>query len=281
MKIRALLKEKERTDEVQVILNDEERKIHLQALKEMERRGKFEDAQAFKRHLKIEEPDDDEIEQEEVNVQVQNEEQNENENEDIFCSPENKDWMTASQALPEAKKRQIEARVAAWRKRIRDEVIAEMMAKQNGKDGEVVEARAGGQAVGEAKAVKDDDSLKTPLKPKTQKTLKIVEDENSDEDITPKMINEEEEARRQYEESVAKMKQANERIKRIKAEKEERFKIKLEEQKKKNVRKRKEMTKKKDRWYRKSVNREKNQSKVRKLLISVEFLRNRLSIDRS
>jgi hypothetical protein len=145
--------------------------------------------------------------------------------------------MTASKALPEAKKRQIEARVAAWRKRIRDEVIAEMMAKQNGKDGEVVETRADGQTVGEAKAVKDDDSLKTPLKPKTQKTLKIVEDENSDEDITPKMINEEEEARRQYEESVAKMKQASERIKRIKAEKEERFKMKLEEQKKEERRK--------------------------------------------
>jgi hypothetical protein len=36
MKIRALLKEKERTDKVQVILKDEERKIHLQALKELE-----------------------------------------------------------------------------------------------------------------------------------------------------------------------------------------------------------------------------------------------------
>ena len=70
IKIRALLKEKERTDKVQVILKDEERKIHLQALKEMERRGKFEDAQAFRKQLKLDEPDEEEIEQEEENVQV-------------------------------------------------------------------------------------------------------------------------------------------------------------------------------------------------------------------
>jgi hypothetical protein len=91
--------------------------------------------------------------------------------EDIFCSPEDKEWMTASQALPEARKRQIDARVAAWKKKIREEVIAEIMAKQNGKDGEVVEARADSQAAGKAKAVKDDDSLKTPLEPKTQNKL--------------------------------------------------------------------------------------------------------------
>ena len=106
--------------------------------------------------------------------------------------------------------------------------------KQNRKDGEVVDARADGQAVGEAKAVKDDDSLKTPLKPKTQKTLTIIENEDSDEDFNPKMTkssalkDEEEEARRQYEESVARMKQASERIRGIKAKKEERFKMKLE-----------------------------------------------------
>jgi len=87
------------------------------------------------------------------------------------------------------------------------------MAKQNGKDGEVVDARADGQTVGEAKAEKDDDFLKTPLKPKTQKTLTIIESENSDEDITPKMIKSSalKEARRQHEESVAGMKQASER----------------------------------------------------------------------
>ena len=96
MKIRALLKEKERTDKVQVILKDEERKIHLQALKEMERRGKFEDAQAFRKQLKLDEPDEEQIEQEEENVQVPYEEVNEEDHEDIFCSPENKDWMTAS-----------------------------------------------------------------------------------------------------------------------------------------------------------------------------------------
>jgi hypothetical protein len=211
IKFRAMLKEKERKDKVQVILKDEERKIHLQALKEMERRGKFEDAQAFRKQLKLDEPDEEEIEQEEENVQAPYEGMNEEYHEDIFCSPENKDWMTASQALPEARKRQIEARVAAWKKKIRDEVIAEIMAKQNGKDGEVVEARADGQTVGEAKAEKDNDSLKTPLKPKIQKTLKIIEVENSDEDITPKMIksselnDEEEEVRRQYEESMEKL----------------------------------------------------------------------------
>jgi hypothetical protein len=74
--------------------------------------------------------------------------------------------------------------------------------KQNGKDGEVVEDRADGQAVGKTKAGTDDDSMKTPLS-KIQKTLRIIENENSDEDITPKMTkssivkNEEDEARRQ------------------------------------------------------------------------------------
>jgi hypothetical protein len=126
IKFRTMLEDKKRQDKVQTILKDEERKIHIQALKEMERRGKFEDAQAFRRHLKIEEPDEDEIEQEEENVQVQ-EEQTGDENEDIFCSPEQKDWRTASQALPEAKKRQIEARVEAWKQKIRDEVIAQLM----------------------------------------------------------------------------------------------------------------------------------------------------------
>ena len=62
------------------------------------------------------------------------------------------------------------------------------MAKQNGKDGEVVDARADGQVVGKAKSEEDDDSLKTSLKPKTQKTLKIVEYESIVEEIAPKMI---------------------------------------------------------------------------------------------
>ena len=70
-------------------------------------------------------------------------------------------------------------------------------------------------------------------------TLKIVniKKEDSDEDLKSRMIkgsilnDEEDEARRQYEESVAKLRQASERIKRIKAEKEERFKMRLEEQK--------------------------------------------------
>ena len=97
----------------------------------MERRGKFEDAQAFRKQLKLDEPDEEEIEQEEETVQVPYEGMNEEDRQDIFCSPENKDWMTASQALPEARKRQIEARVAAWKKKIRDEVVAEIMAKQN------------------------------------------------------------------------------------------------------------------------------------------------------
>ena len=82
--------------------------------------------------------------------------------------------------------------------------------------------------------------MKTPVKPRNQglaKMLKIFEPEVSDEEITPKITrkstvtDEEDEARRQYEESVANMKQATERIRRIKADKEERFKMKLEEQK--------------------------------------------------
>ena len=88
----------------------------------MERRGKFEDAQALKKHLKFKEPDEEEIEPEEENVQVQDKEQDEVEHEDIFCSPEDKAW--------EARKKQIDARVAAWKKRIRAEVLAELMAKQ-------------------------------------------------------------------------------------------------------------------------------------------------------
>ena len=92
--------------------------------------------------------------------------------------------------------------------------------------------------------------MKTPLKPRTQKTLKIIDtkNENNDEDLKPSMVkgsrlnDEEDEARRQYEESVTKMRQASERIKRIKAEKEKRFKMQLEEQRKrKNVRKKKRM----------------------------------------
>ena len=114
------------------------------------------------------------------------------------------------------------------------------MAKQNGKNGKVVDDLADGKAVGETKAEKDDDSVKTPLKPRTQKTLKIIDTkkENNDEDLKPSLVkgsrlnDEEDGARRQYEESVAKMRLASERIKRIKAEKEERFKMKLEEQKK-------------------------------------------------
>lgn len=69
---------------------------------------------------------------------------------------------------------------------------------------------------------------------------KLVEEELGKilvEDSKSKMINsqlndEEDEARRQYEDSVAKMKQASERIKRIKAEKEERFQMQIEEQRK-------------------------------------------------
>ena len=91
IKFGTMLKEKERKDKAQAILKDEERKIHIRALKEMERRGKFEDAQALKRHLKFEEPDKDEIEQEEENVQVQYEELNGDDTDDIFCSPEKKD----------------------------------------------------------------------------------------------------------------------------------------------------------------------------------------------
>ena len=49
------------------------------------------------------------------------------------------------------------------------------MAKQNGKDGEVADVLADGQTVGKAKAGKDDDSIKTPLKPKTQKIVKIID----------------------------------------------------------------------------------------------------------
>ena len=114
------------------------------------------------------------------------------------------------------------------------------MAKQTGKDGEVVDDCAEGQTVGKAKADKDDDSMQTPVKSRTHsfaKTLKIVEPEVSDEKITLKITkkstftDEEDEARCQYEESVASMKQATERIRRIKADKEERFKMKLEEQK--------------------------------------------------
>ena len=65
IKFRAVLKEKEREVKVQASLKDEERKTHLQALREMERRGKIEDARSFRQHLKIKEHDEDEIEQEE------------------------------------------------------------------------------------------------------------------------------------------------------------------------------------------------------------------------
>ena len=152
------------------------------------------------KNLQLEESNEEDVDQEEESIQVQDEEQDQDEKEDIFCSPEDKVW--------EARKKQIDARVTAWKRKIRAEVLAELMAKQNGKDGEVVDARADGQTVCEAKAEKDDDFLKTPLKPKTQKTLTIIENENSDVDITPKMIkrsalkDEEEEARRPYEESV-------------------------------------------------------------------------------
>jgi hypothetical protein len=239
MKIRALLKDKERADKVQAFLKDEERKIHLKALKELERKGKLEDAEAFKRQVKIEEPDEEEIDPED-DVQVPEDEMNEESQcEDTFCSPEERNWISASQALPEERKRQIDARVAAWKKRIRDEVIAEFTARQTSKDGEV-EDRAEGQAVGVADAENDEDSMKTPVRPKNQggsRMLKIVEPEVSDEEMTPKMskkstfTDDEDEARRQYQESVANMKQATERIRRIKAEKEKRFKMQLEEQK--------------------------------------------------
>ena len=185
--------------------------------------------------------------------------------------------MKESQALPEARKRQIDARVAAWKKKIRDEVIAEIMAKQIGKDGEVVDDRAEGQAVGKAKADKDEDSMKTPVKPRNQglaKMLKIVEPEVSDEEITPKITrkstvtDEEDEARRQYEESVANMRQATERIRRIKADKEERFKMKLEEQKIEERRKKgKKKMRKRDRCFKRLVKKERNQSRVRRTLI--------------
>ena len=66
--------------------------------------------------------------------------------------------------------------------------------------------------------------------------MKIIDarKKDSDEDFDSRMItgsilnDEEDEARRQYEESATKMKQASERIRRIKIEKEERFKMKLE-----------------------------------------------------
>ena len=73
----------------------------------MERKGKFEDAQALKKHLKIEESSEEEIELEEKSIQTQDENKNEVEHEDIFCNPEDKVW--------EAKKKQIDARVAAWK----------------------------------------------------------------------------------------------------------------------------------------------------------------------
>ena len=56
----------------------------------MERRGKFEDAQVFKKQLKLEEPDEEEIEQKEEDVQVPYEEIDQEDHEDIFCSPEKK-----------------------------------------------------------------------------------------------------------------------------------------------------------------------------------------------
>ena len=40
-----MLEEKKRKDRVQAILKDEERKIHIQALKVLEQRGKVEDAE--------------------------------------------------------------------------------------------------------------------------------------------------------------------------------------------------------------------------------------------
>jgi hypothetical protein len=228
MKVRALLKDKERTDKVQTMLRDEEKRIHLKALKALERKGKLEDAEAFRRQMKIEEPDEEEIDPED-DVQVPEDEMNEESQcEDTFCSPEERNWISASQALPEERKKQIDARVAAWKKKIRDEVIAEFALLQTGKDGEV-KNRAEGQAVGVANADKDEDSMKTPVKPKNQgfaRMLKIVEPEVSDEEITLKIskkstfIDEEDEARRQYQESVVNMKQATERIRRIKAEKE-------------------------------------------------------------
>jgi hypothetical protein len=188
--------------------------------------------------------------------------------------------MTASQALPEAKKRQIEARVAAWKRKFREEVraevLAEVMAKQLGKDGEVADVRADGQAVGKAKAGKDDDSMKTPLKPQVKRTLKIAEYESSEEDINSKMIlgstftDEEEEVRRQYEESLAGMRQARERIRRIKMEKEERFKMRLEEQKFEERRKKEKEDEEKRKCCKKSVNKERKRLRFKGRLISAE-----------
>ena len=141
--------------------------------------------------------------------------------------------------------------------------MAEVLAKQKDEVGEVVDALADGQAVGKPKAGEDDDSLKTPIKPKNSKTVTIAsaKKERPDQDTLPifeKLVKEEMEKRlvedaknkesktvknpqfpddedeyiRQYEDSVAKMKQASERIKKIKAEKEERFKMQIEEQRK-------------------------------------------------
>ena len=144
---------------------------------------------------------------------------------------------------------------ATWKKRVREEVLAEVLAKQQGEVGEVVDAHAKGQAVGNPKAGEDDDSVKTPIKPKNSKTVKIVSTKKEDQLLFEKLVkeemdkrlleeamkresktvnisqaqDEEDEARTTYKESLEKMKQARERIKKIKAEKEERFKMPLEE----------------------------------------------------
>ena len=110
----------------------------------------------------------------------------ENNEDDLFCSPKDDLFCTPEDKAQDARKRNIDARMAACRKRIRDEVIPEITAKQNGKDGEVTEEPADGQTVGEADAVKEDNSMKTPLTPKISKTAKIFDTKKKEyEEKTP------------------------------------------------------------------------------------------------
>ena len=205
-----------------------------------------------KKHLHMNKTDEEGVDEDPRQTKDADKAQDEDEDEDLSFSPEDKSL--------EARQRDPDARVAAWKKIIRAEVLAEIMAKQIGEAGEVVDVLADGQAVGDAEAGKDEDSMKTPLKPRISKTVKIsdTKKKTTGEDTIPtfeKLVkeelekrliedakaktikssqfnNDEDEARRQYEDSVAKTRQARERIKRIKAKKEERFKMQIEEQRK-------------------------------------------------
>ena len=72
--------------------------------------------------MRTDKTNEEDIEEDSRQTKDSNKVQDEDEDEDLFFSPEDKSL--------EAKKRKIDAGVAAWKKRIRAEVLADIMAKQ-------------------------------------------------------------------------------------------------------------------------------------------------------